>query len=69
MNIYGYKKESDELLELSEISLECSIEELDSIIDFLKYAKDLKIKNKDKYGHEHFKDWAKEEKLVDIIIL
>jgi len=34
MNIYGYKKESDELLELSEISLECSVEELDNIIDF-----------------------------------
>ena len=69
MNIYGYKKESDEIVELSEISLKCSVEELDSIIDFFKYAKDLKIKNQDYYGHEHFQDWAKEEKLVDIIIL
>lgn len=69
MNIYGYTKQSDELLKLSEISLKCSVNELDDIIDFLKYVKEEKIKYKDEFGHEHFKDWIKKSDIVDIVVV
>ncbi len=38
MNLYGYELEttSDQPLKLSESSVECSIDELEEIIDFLK---------------------------------
>ena len=39
MEIYGYQKSGDDLLELKEMSLLCTIEELGKVIDFLEEVK------------------------------
>ena len=73
MEIYGYEREGDELLELEEVSLKISAHELDDLIDFLKLTCELMKKHGDDFGHEHFKDWLlkKQKKIhkTDIIVV
>ena len=59
MKIFGYEKDRDDLLELEEVSLQCSIEELDKFIDFLHNVKKehSTIVNKVEFCHSHFRDW------------
>ena len=55
MKIYGYKKESDDFIELKEVSIECSIDTLDKVIDFLKQTRKLhnSVKDKTEICHSH----------------
>lgn len=73
MKVYGYKKNSDEFIELQEASIECSIAELDKIIEFLKYSRDqhYKVKNEADICHSHYRDWDKDwkEEKTDIILV
>lgn len=73
VKIYGYEKDSDELLVLKEISLLCSIEELDKLICFLQTAKSEhnKVKNESPMCHSHFKDYdmTEESGQPDVIIV
>lgn len=56
MQVYGYKKDSDEFVELQEASIECKIKELDSIIEFLQNTREehKKAMGKTKICHSHY---------------
>lgn len=73
MKIYGYKKNSDEFVELEEASVECDLLELDNIIKFLKNVKDEhnKVSNKTDICHSHYRDWCKHwnKNDTDIIVI
>ncbi|QAA33760.1 hypothetical protein [Clostridium manihotivorum] len=73
MKLFGYEKESEDLIELEEVSFECNIEELDKIIKFLQYVKceHSKISSESGLCHSHFRDWDVEWKheSADIIIV
>ncbi len=74
MKIFGYDKndeEFDNIMELSQATLSCKKDDLDSIIDFLNEVRD-EIKNaniEDEY-HLHYRDyntsWKEEES--DLIV-
>lgn len=72
MKAYGYSNE-DKFVELTEVSLECSLDELNKITEFLIYANELhnSDKCKDKYCHSHYRDWVGKfnEKSSDLIII
>ena len=59
MKFFGYKKNDDQLLELEEVSLECSLSELKEIIEFLDRAKTehTSVMRKTDMCHSHFRDW------------
>lgn len=73
MRLFGYQKDSDDLLKLDEVSIQCSIEELKKIIDFLNKVKveHATVENKTDMCHSHFRDWEPERKKgePDIIVL
>ena len=73
MQVYGYKKNSDDFVELQEASLECNIEELEKVISFLQHVKEQhsKVKGKSEICHSHYRDWDKtwNTELVDIIVI
>lgn len=73
MNIYGYEKNKKDLLEMSEISLQCSINELKLVIDFLNNTLEehKSVKNKTDMCHSHFKDFnfQHDETDPDIIVV
>ncbi len=62
MKVFGYQKDNDNLLELEEMSIQCSIEELDKIIHFMQDAKNAhnKVAGKTEMCHSHLQDWDKE---------
>ena len=59
MNIYGYKKGADHLMEMKEVTMQCNPKELNEIILFLCYVRDewacLDGDTVDSYSH--FRDW------------
>lgn len=59
MKVYGYQKNSDDLLKLNEVSFECNIEEVDEIIKFFKYVKEEhgKVRLEGGLCHSHLRDW------------
>lgn len=61
MQFYGYEKDSEQLLKLSESCLECSLDELDKVIEFLQQVREKhgKIAVKTEYPHSHYRDWDK----------
>ena len=73
MQVAGYKKCSDEYVELQEASLVCGLEELEKVICFLQYVKEkhgteiMKIE----YCHSHYRDWDKSwnTESTDIIVI
>ena len=74
MKVHGYKNtEDDKLLSLNEASIYCTIEELEKLINFLKYVKDEFLKDDNfKYQcHEHYRDWDNNwtKESSDIIII
>lgn len=62
MKIFGYEKDSESLLSLEEMSILCTIQEIDMLIEFLKYSKqELKsVEESGGTGHCHFRDYSKE---------
>lgn len=73
MKAFGYEKEKKKLLKLSEVTLECDLEEIDKIIEFLITVKESHdaVKEKTDMCHSHFRDWDKKwnENQSDIIIV
>lgn len=59
MKIFGYQKDNDTLLGLEEVSLQCTIEELEKVIKFLMEAweQHTKVYGKTDNCHSHFRDW------------
>ena len=59
MQIYGYQKDVDTLINLEEVSLQCTLEELDDIIGFLTKTREehAKVIEKTSMCHSHFRDW------------
>lgn len=59
MQIYGYQKDVDTLINLEEVSLQCTLEELDDIISFLTKTREehAKVIEKTSMCHSHFRDW------------
>ena len=62
MIIYGYEKNSEDLLKLEEASILCNLTELEKIISFLQDVKreHEKVKSKIEISHSHYRDWDKE---------
>ena len=60
--LYGYTKEYDKLLKLKEVSIECQIDDIDNMIEFLKqYKRKLEVEYSLKHQkgdivHLHLKD-------------
>ena len=59
MQIYGYQKKVDTLINLKEVSLQCTLEELDDIISFLIKSSEehADVIGKASMCHSHFRDW------------
>ena len=72
MKAYGYNTKN-KFVELKEVSLECSPEELKKIAEFLSYADKLHNSEqcKNGYCHSHYRDWGKDFKAgtSDLIII
>ncbi|MDU8925641.1 hypothetical protein RYD26_12195 [Pasteurellaceae bacterium LIM206] len=68
MKIYGYVKNSSILLELEEITIQASIDELNKIIGFFTHTKILMEDNPDTFGHEHLLDFCELKTNSDIIL-
>lgn len=73
MKVFGYQKDTENLIELQEVSILSNIKELDRIIEFLK---DIKEKHNNLVGktelcHSHYRDWDAEWKIgtPDIIVV
>ena len=84
MLICGGKNRNKKLSQMNEVAISCSIEELDNIIEFLIYAKEELIKEKDlrlkdSYNNEnsiimphcHYQYWDKnwKKEAPDIIVI
>ena len=64
MKAYGYRNGDEELIELQEVSIQGSLEELDKIIDFLINVKKLhsSVSGETEICHSHLRDWDKDWK-------
>ena len=73
VKVFGYQKDSENLIELQEISFQCSITELENIIKFLLNVKEqhTKVIDEVELCHSHFRDWQVEWKpgSTDIIVV
>lgn len=73
MKIFGYQKDSEDLLKLEEVSIQCSIGELENIISFLDKVKREHgtVEGRTDMCHSHFRDWNPTRKKgePDIIIV
>lgn len=73
MKVFGYQKNSEILLELEEMSLQCNIIELERVISFLSDVKDKhsNVKDNTNMCHSHFRDWDQswEKGNPDIIVV
>lgn len=68
MKIYGYESEDSDLISLSEITLQLSLNELNDLALFLEKTAKLMEKHGDNFGHEHFNDFCDRNGKPDIII-
>jgi len=73
MKVFGYEKDSENLIELQEVSFQSDITELDKIIKFLQSVKmqHSKVNGEVELCHSHFRDWDAEWKSdsTDIIVV
>ncbi len=73
MKVFGYQKESEELIELEEVSIQSDIGGLDKIIKFLQEVKEQhsKVIGEVELCHSHFRDWDVDWKFgsPDIIVV
>ena len=60
MKFFGYEKDSEKLMKLSEATFDGTLEELEDLIDFLKTVQEehSKVAKKTDMGHSHFRDWS-----------
>jgi hypothetical protein len=72
MQVFGYKKDSEELMELGEVTFLSNIEELEKLIRFFQETKaqHSKAAKEIESFHSHFRDWdtAWQEGSADIIV-
>lgn len=61
MKFYGYEPDSEKLLTLEEVSIDCTINELQNLIEFFTYVQErhFSVKDKTEMCHSHLKDWCK----------
>jgi len=73
MKIYGYQVESEDLIELQELSIQSNIQDLERLILFLQDVKEQhsKVIAETEMCHSHYRDWDKEWIIgsADIIIV
>lgn len=73
LRVFGYQKDSEELIELQEVSFQSDIEGLDKIIKFLHEVKEQhsKVIDEVEQCHSHFRDWDIDWKVgsTDIIVV
>lgn len=73
MKVFGYQKNSEDLIELQEVSFQSDIGELDKIIRFLQEVKvqHSKVIVEVELCHSHFRDWDVDWKAgsTDIIVV
>lgn len=73
MKVYGYKRNSEDFVNMQEASLECSLEELEKVISFLQHVKEQhgKVIGKTENCHSHYRDWDREwdKDETDIIVI
>jgi hypothetical protein len=73
MKVFGYQYDSEDLIELQEVSILGSIRELDKMIKFLQEVKEQhsKVSDEVELCHSHFRDWDTEwkEGTTDIIVI
>lgn len=73
MKVFGYQKDSEELIELEEVSIQSDIGGLDKIIKFLQEVKEQhsKVIGEVELCHSHFRDWDVDWKAgsTDIIVV
>lgn len=73
MIVFGYQYDSEDLIELQEVSILGSIRELDKMIKFLQEVKEKhsKVSDEVELCHSHFRDWDTEwkEGTADIIVI
>ena len=60
MKFYGYEPDSEKLSALEEVSIDCTIDELQMLIDFFTYVQERHsfVKDKTEMCHSHLKDWC-----------
>lgn len=73
MKVFGYQYESEDLIELQEVSFQGDIIELDKLIKFLQQVKEQhsKVIAEMELCHSHFRDWDTEWNAgtADIIVV
>jgi len=72
MKIYGYEMNGEELLELEETSIDCTLEESEKLIEFFSYVKKKHYgKKSNSMCHTHLRDWDTtwKESTPDLIIV
>ncbi len=69
MQIYGYEAEKDgDLLNLSEVTLLASIEEMKKLNEFICFVLAECETHGDEFGHEHFNNFLQEKNPVDLVV-
>ena len=60
MKFYGYEKDNERLMKLSEVTFDGTLEELEDLINFLKNVQEehTKVVKKTDICHSHFRDWS-----------
>lgn len=73
MKIYGYKKDNEDLIELSEISIMSNISELKNLLNYLQdvIQEHSTVVREAELCHSHLRDWCERWKdgQPDIIIV
>ena len=73
VKVFGYQNDSEELIELEEVSFKGNIRELDKLIKFLQQAKEQhsKVIGEVEMCHSHYRDWDTEWNpgTTDIIVV
>lgn len=62
MKLYGYEKNSEDMIELNEISIISSIKEMKKLVEFLEHTIEChsSLENSGEACHTHFRDWDSE---------
>ena len=72
LKAYGYIGNSEEMVELKELTIKCDIDEIDKMISFLKITKQRHeyFADSGEVAHTHYRDWDKEweSEELDVII-
>ncbi|WP_430885861.1 hypothetical protein [Fusibacter sp. JL216-2] len=73
MKVYGYQKNSDDLIELNEVSIMGDIEELEKLVNYFKHVLDEhgKVSDDTEMCHSHIRDWDDkwDDNQPDIIVV